>query len=149
MAADAPPKQNVRVGCKRAKTWHTSSQPWCSIIMPSQPFPASWLVGLTVWHSLPAPAANNHDAAAYEEREASAGWRIISAQLLKKQSVHTAGRIRACRKYELSVLTKILLVTEHTGGPEAREQIRGLNAATAGELRKKNARKFCTVIRCI
>ena len=55
--------------------------------MPSQPFPASWLAGLTGRHSLPAPTANNHDAAAYEEREAPAGWRIISAQVLKKQLV--------------------------------------------------------------
>ena len=129
------PKTNVRVGCERAKTWRASSQPWCSIIMPSQPFPASWLAGLTGRHSLPAPTANNHDAAAYEEREAPAGWRIISAQVLKKQSDHTDGRIRACRKYELPALTMLVLAKENAACPETCEQNGGLNAATAGGFR--------------
>ena len=103
--------------------------------MPCQPFPASWLAGLTVRHSLPAPAANNRDAAAYEEGEASAGWRIISAQVPKKQSVHTDGRIRACRKYELPALTMLVLAKENAACPDTCEQNGGLNAAIAGGFR--------------
>ena len=99
--------------------------------MPNQPFPASWLTGLTGRHSLPAPTANNHDAAAYEEREAPAGWRIISAQVIKTQSDHTDGRIHAYRKYELPALTMLVLAKENAARPEMYEQ----NAATAGGFR--------------
>ena len=103
--------------------------------MPSLPFPPSWLAGLTVRHSLLAPTANNHDAAAYEEHEASAGWRIISAQVFKKESAHTDGRIRACRKYELPALTMLVPAKENAACPETCEQNGGLNAATAGGFR--------------
>ena len=103
--------------------------------MPSQPFRDSWLAGLTVRHSLPAPTANDHDAVACEEREASAGWHKIFAQVLKQKSVHTDSRIRACRKYELPELAMLVLAKENAACPEMYEQNGGLNAATAEGLR--------------
>ena len=105
--------------------------------MPSQPFPASWLAGLTVRNSMLAPTANNHDAAAYEEREESAGWRIIPyfRPSIKKESVHTDGIIRACRKYQLPALTMLVLAKENVACPEKCAQNGRLNAATAGGFR--------------
>ena len=69
------------------------------------------------------------------KRRQDGSFNNISAHVFKKQSDHTDGRIRACKKYELPALTMLALAKENATCPEMYEQNGGLNAATAGGFR--------------